>query len=36
MQLKTLELGLNFGSKEGKANIDKIFKNGFDENGRQM
>ena len=29
----TLELGLKVGSKEGKANIDKIFKNGFDENG---
>jgi hypothetical protein len=29
----TLELGLDVGSKEGRANIDKIFKNGFDKNG---
>jgi len=29
----TLELGLDLGSKEGKANIDKIFKEGFDNNG---
>jgi len=30
----TLELGFELGSKEGKANIDKIFKNGFDKNGK--
>tara|TARA_R110002020_G_scaffold132738_4_gene296316 strand:+ start:2021 stop:5530 length:3510 start_codon:yes stop_codon:yes gene_type:complete len=30
----TLELGFEVGSKEGKANIEKIFKNGFDKNGR--
>ena len=30
----TLELGLDLGSKEGKANIEKIFKNGFDKNGK--
>ena len=29
----TLELGFDLGSKEGRANIDKIFKNGFDKNG---
>jgi hypothetical protein len=29
----TLELGFKLGSKEAKENIDKIFKNGFDENG---
>jgi len=29
----TLELGLDISSKEGKANIDKIFKEGFDKNG---
>jgi len=30
----TLELGLDVGSKEGKANIKKIFDNGFDKNGK--
>jgi len=30
----TLELGLDVGSKEGKANIKKIFNNGFDKNGK--
>jgi len=30
----TLELGFDLKSKEGKANIDKIFKEGFDENGK--
>ena len=30
----TLELGFELGSKEGKANIDKIFKDGFDKNGK--
>jgi len=30
----TLELGFELGSKEGKANIDKIFKEGFDKNGK--
>jgi hypothetical protein len=30
----TLELGFKLGSKEAKENIEKIFKNGFDENGR--
>jgi hypothetical protein len=29
----TLELGFKLGTKEAKDNIDKIFKNGFDENG---
>jgi hypothetical protein len=29
----TLELGLDVSSKEGKANIDRIFKEGFDKNG---
>jgi hypothetical protein len=29
----TLELKFKLGSKEAKENIDKIFKNGFDENG---
>jgi hypothetical protein len=29
----TLELGFKLGTKEAKENIDKIFKNGFDENG---
>jgi hypothetical protein len=29
----TLELKFTLGSKEAKENIDKIFKNGFDENG---
>ena len=29
----SLELGLDLGSKEGKANINKIFKEGFDKNG---
>lgn len=29
----TLERGLSLTSKEGKANIDRIFKEGFDENG---
>jgi hypothetical protein len=29
----TLELGFKLGSKEAKDNIDKIFKNGFDEKG---
>ena len=29
----TLELGLKVGSKEGKANIKKIFDEGFDKNG---
>jgi len=30
----TLELGFDLKSKEGKANIDKIFKEGFDKNGK--
>ena len=30
----TLELGLDVSSKEGKANIKKIFDNGFDKNGK--
>lgn len=30
----TLDLGLDVGSKEGKANIKKIFDNGFDKNGK--
>ena len=30
----TLELGFDLKSKEGKANIKKIFDNGFDENGK--
>jgi len=30
----TLELGLDVGSKEGKANIKKIFDEGFDKNGK--
>ena len=30
----TLELGFKIESKEGKANIKKIFDNGFDENGK--
>ncbi len=30
----TLELGLDVRSKEGKANIKKIFDNGFDKNGK--
>jgi hypothetical protein len=29
----TLELGFKLGTKEANENIDKIFKNGFDENG---
>jgi len=29
----TLELGLDISSKEGRANIDRIFKEGFDKNG---
>ena len=29
----TLDLGFRLGSKEGKANMDKIFKEGFDKNG---
>jgi hypothetical protein len=29
----TLELKFTLGSKEANENIDKIFKNGFDENG---
>ena len=29
----TLELGLDISSKEGIANIDRIFKEGFDKNG---
>ena len=30
----TLELGFKLGSKEGKANIKKIFDSGFDKNGK--
>ncbi len=30
----TLQLGLDISSKEGKANIDRIFKEGFDKNGK--
>ncbi len=30
----TLELAFKLGTKEAKDNIDKIFKNGFDKNGR--
>ena len=29
----TMERGLSIASKEGKANIDRIFKEGFDKNG---
>tara|TARA_R110000868_G_scaffold166500_1_gene400514 strand:- start:18 stop:3533 length:3516 start_codon:yes stop_codon:yes gene_type:complete len=29
----TLELGFKLGTKEANENIDKVFKNGFDENG---
>ena len=30
----TMELGFDISSKEGKANIEKIFNEGFDKNGR--
>ena len=30
----TLELGFKLGSKEAKTNIEKIFKDGFDKNGK--